>query len=45
MIAALILVYMENRSNGVKQLLKRAFDFKRIKRKIWYVPIFFMCPE
>jgi membrane protease YdiL (CAAX protease family) len=44
MIAALILVYMENRSNGVKQLLKRAFDFKRIKRKIWYVPIFFMMP-
>lgn len=29
MIAASILVYMENRSDGVKQLLKRSFDFKR----------------
>ncbi len=44
MIAALILVYMENRSDGVKQLLKRSFDFKRIKRKIWYIPIFFLMP-
>lgn len=44
MIAALILVYMENRSDGVKQLLKRSFDFKRIKGKIWYVPIFFLMP-
>jgi hypothetical protein len=44
MIAALILVYRENGSDGVKQLLKRAFDFKRIKGKIWYVPIFFLMP-
>jgi uncharacterized protein len=45
MIAALILVYWENGSDGVKQLLKRAFDFKRIKGKIWYVPIFFLMPS
>lgn len=44
MIAALILVYRERGSDGVKQLLKRSFDFKRIKRKIWYVPIFFLMP-
>ena len=44
MIAALILVYRENGSDGVKQLLKRSFDFKRIKGKIWYVPIFFLMP-
>ncbi|HWQ47614.1 MAG TPA: type II CAAX endopeptidase family protein [Methanosarcina sp.] len=44
MIAALILIYRENGSNGVKQLLKRSFDFKRIKRKIWYIPIFFLMP-
>ena len=45
MIASLILVYTENGSDGVKQLLKRSFDFKRIKRKIWYVPIFFLMPS
>lgn len=39
-IAALILVYRENGSDGVKQLLKRPFDFNRIKGKILYVPIF-----
>jgi len=44
MIAALILVYRENGLDGVKQLLKRSFDFKRIKGKIWYVPIFFLMP-
>jgi uncharacterized protein len=42
MIAALILVYTENGLEGVKQLLKRPFDFKRIKEKIWYIPIFFL---
>jgi membrane protease YdiL (CAAX protease family) len=44
MIAALILVHRENGSDGVKQLLKRSLDYKRIKRKIWYVPIFFLMP-
>ncbi len=44
MIAASILVYMENRSDGVKQLLKRSLDYKRIKGKIWYIPIFFLMP-
>lgn len=41
---ALILVYRENGSDGAKQLLKRSFDYKRIKSKIWYVPIFFLMP-
>ena len=44
MIAALVLVYRENGSDSVKQLLKRSFDFKRIKKKIWYIPIFFLMP-
>lgn len=44
MIAALTLIYRENGSDGVKQLLKRPFDFKKIKRKIWYIPIFFLMP-
>lgn len=44
LIAASILVYREEKFGGVKRLLKRAFDYKRIKRKIWYVPIIFLMP-
>jgi hypothetical protein len=44
MMAALILTYRENGSSGAKELLKRSFDYKRIRRKIWYVPIFFLMP-
>ena len=42
--AALILVFRENRSDGVKRLLKRSFDYKRIMNKLWYIPIFFLFP-
>jgi len=31
-------------SDSVKKLLKKSFDYKRIKGKIWYVPIFFLMP-
>ncbi len=44
LIAASILVYREEKLGGVKNLLKRAFDYKRIKQKIWYVPIIFLMP-
>ena len=44
LIAASILVYREEKLGGVKRLLKRVFDFKRIKHKIWYVPIIFLMP-
>ena len=44
MIAALILTYRESGSGGVNRLLKRSFDHRRIKGKIWYVPIFFLMP-
>ena len=43
-IAASILFYIGNGLDGVKNLLKRAFDFKRIKVKIWYVPVVFWWP-
>ena len=36
--AAAILVSRQNGFTGVKDLLKRAFDFKRVTAKIWYVP-------
>lgn len=42
--AAMILVYRESGWDGVKKLLKRSFDYKRINRKIWYFPIFFLWP-
>ena len=43
-IAALILVQRKHGSGGVKKLLERSFDYKRIKKKIWYIPILFLMP-
>ncbi|MFC1988326.1 CPBP family intramembrane glutamic endopeptidase [Chloroflexota bacterium] len=42
--AALILSFKENGWDGAKKLLGRAFDFKRIVRRIWYVPTLFLVP-
>ena len=42
--AALIFVYRENKTAGVKALLKRAFDFQRVKFTIWYVPTILLMP-
>jgi membrane protease YdiL (CAAX protease family) len=42
--AAAILVYRENGRAGVVALLKRSFDFKRVRAKIWYVPILLLMP-
>jgi len=42
--AAAILVSRQNGSAGVKDLLKRAFDFKRVTAKIWYVPTILLMP-
>ncbi len=44
MIAASILVYREENLSGVKNLLKRAFDYKRITKKAWYIPVIFLMP-
>ena len=44
MAAALILVYRENKAEGVTELLGRSLDFKRIKAKRWYVPILLLMP-
>jgi membrane protease YdiL (CAAX protease family) len=44
LVAALILVYREDGYAGTSKLLRRAFDQKRIKPKIWYVPTIFMPP-
>jgi membrane protease YdiL (CAAX protease family) len=42
--AALICVYREKKTTGVTELLKRSFDFQRIRAKIWYVPIILLMP-
>jgi hypothetical protein len=44
LIAALILVYREDGQAGTSRLLRRVFDQKRIKPKIWYVPTIFLLP-
>jgi membrane protease YdiL (CAAX protease family) len=44
LIAAVVLVWRAEGSGDVKRLLKRAFDHKRIKRKIWYIPVLLLCP-
>lgn len=42
--AASILVYQENKTAGVIELLKRSFDYKRISAKVWYAPIVLLMP-
>lgn len=44
LLAATILVYEQRKMLGVKELLKLSFDFKKIKDKKWYIPIFFVMP-
>ncbi len=44
LIAASILIYKEEKLGGVKRLLSRTFDFKRIKNKLWYIPAIFLMP-
>ncbi len=42
--AALILAYREKKSAGMIELLKRFFDYKRIKSKVWYLPMILLYP-
>lgn len=44
MIAASILVYRERKTAGVIELLKRSFDYKRIGKKVWYIPTILLMP-
>lgn len=44
LLAALILVYREDKPGGIKRLLQKVFDYKSIKKKIWYVPALFLMP-
>ena len=42
--AAIICVYQENKMAGVRALLKRSFDYDRIRAKIWYAPLILTMP-
>ncbi len=44
-VAALILIYRESGKDGVVALLKRTYDFRNIKPKIWYLPILLIYPS
>ena len=44
LIAAVILVYRENRTAGVTEVLKRCFDYERLRAKVWYAPIVLLIP-
>src|SRR5512146_1091531 len=44
-VAALILLYREGGRDGVVALLKRSYDIRNIKPKIWYLPILLMYPS
>lgn len=44
-VAALILMYRERGKDGVVALLKRTYDFRNIKPKIWYLPILLIYPS
>ena len=42
--AALILVHREGKWTGVTELLRRSFDFRRVRSKRWYIPILCLMP-
>jgi uncharacterized protein len=42
--AAAILLYRDKKARGVTELLKRSFDYKRIRAKAWYIPITLLVP-
>jgi membrane protease YdiL (CAAX protease family) len=43
-LAAVLLVYREQKATGVSALLRRAFDFKRTAAKVWYIPTLLVMP-
>lgn len=45
MVAALILIYRKKGKTGVITLLKRIYDFRNFKPKIWFLPILFIFPS
>jgi membrane protease YdiL (CAAX protease family) len=44
LIAASLLTLRHHGSAGIKTLLQKTFDYKKITNKIWYIPIFLLNP-
>jgi CAAX protease family protein len=44
LLAGLLLAYRENGSDGVRRLLGRVFDCRRIRNRIWYLPTLLLMP-
>ena len=44
MMAAAILVYREGRAAAVRQLFRRIVDYRRIRVRVWYLPVFLAGP-
>lgn len=44
LIAASILTYRQSGGKGLRGLFARAFDFHRIRNKIWYLPLLLLLP-
>ncbi len=44
LIAASILVYREEKFEGIKRLFARIFDYKRVRHKVWYIPVLLLMP-
>jgi hypothetical protein len=44
LLAATILVYRDEKLAGVMRLLRRIFDYQRIKPVLWYAPILLLLP-
>lgn len=42
--AALVLTYRKDGGIGVKELLKKSIDYKRVKNKKWYLPTLLLMP-
>lgn len=45
MVTALILIYRESGKAGVIALLKRTYDFRLIKAKVWFIPMLLIYPS
>ncbi|MGB4596020.1 MAG: CPBP family glutamic-type intramembrane protease [Anaerolineaceae bacterium] len=43
-IAASILIFKEEKFEGIKRLLARTFDYKRVQHKVWFIPVIFLMP-
>src|SRR5688500_12711930 len=44
LMAASILMYQESKAQGVRELLQRPFDYRRIGVSVWYIPLLLLAP-